>query len=410
MTSSLTHRLRTALAITLLGTLAAPLHAAQELPEPHARTSVSAARLAGAVRDYDRWLDVLAQHHQVAGLATAVIVDGHVMHERTIGYADAESRERITPNTVFRVASLSKAFASALVGLLVQDGRLHWDTRLKQVLPFFELSSSGATEQATVADILGQRLGLPRNTYDSLLEADVPYTTLARELDQVDLRCPVGRCYSYQNVAFSLIGDVVHARTGDFYGHAVERRLFLPLGMTTATYGLQGLEHSKRWARPHRHTRHGWIPFSPREAYYRVAPAAGVNASLRDMEQWLIAQMGGRPDVLSRPLLAVLHTPGVETPGEKYATPWRRARIEDAHYALGWRIYDYAGHTLVFHAGAVRGYRAMIGFLPDRRVGLVMMWNSGNARPAGLFPMFLDRLLGLTPRDWAGITPPAAAH
>ena len=82
--------------------------------------------------------------------------------------------------------------------------------------------------------------------------------------------------------------------------------------------------------------------------------------------------------MLPASLLKVLHTPGVETPGETYATPWRRARVDDAHYALGWRVYDYAGQTLVFHAGAVRGYRAMIGFLPDRHVGLVMLWNSGN--------------------------------
>ncbi|MBB6184210.1 serine hydrolase domain-containing protein [Oleiagrimonas soli] len=390
-----------AAAATLL--IPAPIHARPTVHSTAREARVTAAQLRASLEAYDGWLIELKQHDDIAGLATAVIADGHVAYERTLGYADVQAGTRVTPNTVFRIASLSKAFASALTGLLVDNGSLAWNTRLTDVLPFFDLSDSGATQQATVADILGQRLGLPRNTYDLQLEANIPYPQLARELDQVNLRCQVGTCYSYQNVAFSLIGDVIHARTGDFYGHEVERRLFLPLGMSTATYGLQGLENSASWARPHRHTRAGWRAFTPRETYYRVAPAAGVNASLRDMEQWLIAQMGGRPDVLPHALLRTLHTPGVATRSELYATPWRRARLKDAHYALGWRVYDYAGQTLIFHAGAVNGYRAMIGFLPEQKVGIVMLWNAGTPRPAGLFPMFLDRLLGLQARDWANL-------
>jgi len=409
----MTHRpiLRILTVLILLACGAIPgLAGAVPARQEQAAVTPGRARLRDALQAYGHWLDVLKARDAVPGLATAVIVGDHVAFERTQGYADVGTGLKMTPSTVFRIASLSKAFASALAGLLVENGRLRWDTRLVDVLPFFDLSNSGATQQATVADILGQRLGLPRHTYDHLLEANVPYPRLARELDQVGLRCEVGTCYSYQNVAFSLIGDVIHARTGDFYGHLAERRLFLPLGMTTATYGLEALEHSQRWARPHHRTRDGWVAFLPRDAYYRVAPAAGVNASLRDMELWLIAQMGGRPDVLPPDLLRVLHAPGVETPSERNATPWRRARLLDAKYALGWRVYDYAGQTIIFHAGALRGYRAMIGFLPDRRIGLVMLWNSGDAQPAGLFPMFMDRLLGLTQRDWAGIDGPRARH
>jgi beta-lactamase class C len=389
-----------------LGVLLSPSARARTASDPDrgsltATGPVSSHGIRMAIKDYDGWLDELSRHQDVAGLATAVIVDGHVRYERTLGYADTDSGEKITPNTVFRIASLSKAFASALTGKLVDSGRLRWNSRLVDLLPFFDLSSNGATQQATVADIMGQRLGLPRNTYDNLLEANVPYQKLARELDQVNLRCHVGQCYSYQNIAFSLIGDVIHAVTGSFYAPEVERRLFLPLGMTTATYGLDALVHSASWARPHWHSHSGWKPFMPRDTYYRVAPAAGVNASLRDMEQWLLAQMGARPDVLPHRLLRKLHAPGVSTPGETHASPWRRARIDEAHYALGWRVYDYAGHTMMFHAGAVRGYRAIIGFLPDQRVGIIMLWNCASPRPVGLFPMFMDRVLGLAPHDWA---------
>lgn len=370
------------------------------------RGRLPAVRIDDTIKSYGSWLDQLAASNRVAGLATAVIVDDRVRYEHTLGWANAQTGEKVQPDTAFRLASLSKAFATALTGMLVREGVLSWDTRLSDVLPFFKLKDAHATAQATVRDILGQRLGLPRNAYDNMLSSGVPYQELARRLDEVDMTCEVGDCYGYQNVAFSLIGDVIYAETGDFFYHLVDKRLFLPLGMTDATYGRDGLESSKSWARPHYHRGGNWVPFEPNENFY-VPPAAGVNASIRDMEQWLIAQMGGRPMVLPQQLLEVLHAPGIDTPSERLASPWRRARVKEAHYALGWRVYDYAGHTLIFHAGAVQGYRAEIGFFPEYHVGMVLMWNCECAEPAGLMPMVFDKLLGLPEVDWAGLSSPA---
>ena len=354
-------------------------------------------------REFDGWLDEVDHSGGIAGLAAAVVKDDKVLLERGIGAADWSSGEPVTVDTVFRLASLSKAFAAALTGILVEDGRLHWDTKVADALPSFTLADVDGAQRLTVQDILSHRVGLPHNTYDRLLEQDEPYEVLVDRLKEVPMACPVGACYGYQNIAFSMIGDVVFASTGDFYYHQVEKRIFHPLGMGTATYGRDALEGSKSWARPHHHAGAGWAPFVPSEAYYRVAPAAGVNASVRDIEQWLIAQMGGRPDVLSPALLDTLHTPLVETDRELRATPWKRGRLKEAQYALGWRIYDYAGETLIFHAGAVQGYRAMIAFLPKYRFGAVMLWNCESGLPAGLMPMLFDRYLGLPEVNWAGI-------
>ena len=377
---------------------------------PAATQALPPARVQSTLADYQHWLDRLVERKAIAGLATAVVLDNKVVFERTVGYADVATRQPVTADTVFRLASLSKAFATAMTGLLVDDGKLGWDTKLVDVLPYFKLKDMQAASEATVSDILGQRLGLPHNTYDNMLEDDIPYEELVRKLDQVDLVCGVGQCYGYQNVAFGMIGDVVLARTGDFFYRLVDKRLFYPLGMTNASYGRAALESSQSWARPHRPTGHGWVPFEPSETYYRVAPAAGVNASLHDMEKWLIAQMGGRPDVLPTALLDVLHASGVATPSELHATPWRRARLTDAHYALGWRVYQYGGETLIFHAGAVAGYRTMIGFFPKYRVGVVTLWNSTGPIPSGLMPMVFDGLLGLPHVDWAGIESDAPAR
>ena len=379
-------------------------HKAVAAPAPAAAVTSGAPRDAAAVAlEFDGWLDAVAQSGQVSGLAAAIVKDDKVLLQRGIGYADASAGLPVTTDTVFRLASLSKAFASALTAILVDEGMLSWDTRVTGVLPTFELHDVNASSKLTVRDILSQRVGLPHNTYDRLLEADEPYEELVERLREVPLTCEVGNCYGYQNITFALIGDITYAVSGDFFYHQVEKRLFHPLGMDTATYGRDALEASKSWAQPHAHTAHGWVPIGIRESYYHVPPAAGVNASIKDMSQWLIAQMGGRTDVLSESILTTLHTPLVQTPTERHVSPWRKARVSDASYALGWRVFDYAGETVVFHAGAVQGYRAMIAFVPKDRFGVVLMWNCESALPSGLLPMLFDRYLGLGAVDWAGV-------
>lgn len=138
----------------------------------------------------------------------------------------------------------------------------------------------------------------------------------------------------------------------------------------------------------------------PKPNYYRVAPAAGVNASISDMAQWLIAHSGHRPDVLPAPLLATLHAPLIDTPSEIRGSSWRRGRLTSASYALGWRDYNYAGHNVIFHGGAVQGYRGMMALLPEQDMGVVILWNSESPLPSGLMPTILDAALGLPDGKW----------
>jgi beta-lactamase class C len=337
---------------------------------------------------------------KISGLAVALVQDDRILLEKGYGLADTGTRAKVDADTVFRIASLSKAFAGTLSAMLVQDGALRWDTRVADHLPAFKLRNLQSAQVLTVKDILSHRVGLPHNTHDRLLEADEPYPLLVAKLETVPTICDAGQCYSYQNIAFSLIGDLVFAVTGDFYSHQVEKRLFHPLGMYNATYGRDALEASGSWARPHVRRAGRWVAVRPKETYYRIPPAAGVNASIHDLALWLQAQLGMRPDVIDGDVLASVQAPLVQTPGEKRGSPWRRERVGEAHYGLGWRVFDYAGTRLVFHAGAVQGYRAVLGFLPEHGFGIAMVWNCESGVPAGLFPTTLDRYLGLPQRDW----------
>ncbi len=344
----------------------------------------------------------LTYGNRVPGIAMAIVQNGRVLSARGFGVTDIGNPQPVDAHTVFRLASLSKAFAGTMAGLLVNDGTLRWDSKVTDYVPGFQLGTPEATHRLTVADVLSHRVGLPYNAYDRDIEANADYYTLTRKLASAPLKCEPGDCYAYQNVAFSLIGDVVYAASGSFYEQAVERRIFKPLGMNDASLGLAGIQASSRWARPHVRSRNGWVSLTPKPTYYRVAPAAGVNASASDMAQWLLAHTGHRQDVLPAPLLATLHAPLVNTPGEM-RSGWRRQRLDSAGYALGWRVFDYAGHTVVFHAGAVQGYRGLVALLPERDLGIAVMWNGESSVPSGLMPTILDRAIGLPTQRWLDV-------
>ncbi|MEO8365639.1 MAG: serine hydrolase domain-containing protein [Pseudoxanthomonas sp.] len=352
------------------------------------------------VATFENMANALTSGERVPGMAMAIVQNGRVLSARGYGVTDVSAPQSIDAHTVFRLASLSKAFAGTMTGLLVNDGSLRWDSKVHDYVPSFQLSDPSATERVTVADLLSHRVGLhDHNAFDKDIEANGEYYNVARKLANAPLDCIPGQCYAYQNVAFSLIGDVVFAATGSFYDQAVDRRIFKPLGMNDASIGLSGIESSSRWARPHIRSRKGWASLMPKATYYRLPPAAGVNASVSDMAQWLIAQTGHRPDVLPAPLLATLHAPLVRTPGEM-RSGWRRERIESASYALGWRVFDYAGHQVVFHAGAVQGYRGLVALVPERDLGIAILWNSESGLPTGLLPTMLDRAMGLPAQQW----------
>ncbi len=393
--------LRTAICALLC--LSASAGAQPAASVPPAATSAREPSFAGDAREIDALAQQVVDRSHIPGMAMAIVQDGKILVLKGYGTTEEHGSEPVTTDTVFRLASLSKGFAGTLAGLLVEDGSLRWDIRIADQLPAFKLANLQDTQSLTVRDILSQRAGLTRNTYDRDLESDVPFELLVQKLANAPLACAPGDCYAYQNVAFSLIGDIVFAVTGDFYSHQVEKRIFHPLGMYNSSYGRDALEASPSWARPHVRGAGSWVPIRPQEAYYRIPPAAGVNTSIHDMGQWLLAQMGHRPDVLSPMMLADIHTPLVPTIDQMHGSPWRRERLSSASYATGWRIFTYAGHTLVFHGGAVRGYRSEIAFLPDRDIGAVLLWNSESAVPSGLMPMILDRALGLPDRDWVEV-------
>lgn len=346
------------------------------------------------------WVDTVVASGAAPAVAVAVVRPGQSDLLVAAGETEAGSGEAVDGRTVFRLASVSKGFASTLCVMLADAGYVALDQTVVDWVPGLRLADPGAPAQLTIERLLSHQTGLPRHTLDMKLEANARLADLVNELPTVRPSCRVGECYAYQNVLFNMAADVAFSAAGSFFQVELRKRLLLPLDMSDTSVGREELFAAARWARPHVNTRRGWIAVEPKPTYYQLPAAAGVNGSARDLARWMRAQMGARPDVLPAHLLKALQTPRIETPGESMGSRWRRERLENPSYALGWRVFDYAGEPMVFHAGAVQGYRAMVGMLPEQGIGVALLWNSNSGVPAGIFPRSLDTLLELEGPDW----------
>ena len=163
-------------------------------------------------REMERLAEQTFVRSRIPGMAMAIVQDGQVLSLKAYGVVDSKTREPVGTDTAFRLASLSKSFAGTLSSLLVQEGAMAWDTPITNQLPGFRLRDMAGARRITLRQLLSHRVGLAYNTYDRMLEANEPYPLLAEKLSEAPLTCSPGDCYAYQNIAFSLVGDLVFAR------------------------------------------------------------------------------------------------------------------------------------------------------------------------------------------------------
>jgi beta-lactamase class C len=351
----------------------------------------------------DARLQLLMQRDDMMGLAVAVVEDGEIRFSKGYGLTE-EGGAPVSIGTRFRWASVSKGLSATLAGQLDHDGTLSLDDHVSQYTTTLRLPGFGESK-ATLKDVLSHRLGLVSNAYDNILETGGEPSTIRGTLSKLKLVCPVGECHGYQNIAFDTISEIFGQVTGQDFDTLARAKLFNPLGMTTASATMSGFVGSADFAKPYSYGRGKMNANRITSPYFKVAAAGGVSSSVYDLALYMQAQMGLRPDVITPDVLQMIHTPVVKTTREARGMGRRFERIHDANYALGWRVYDYEGHRVIGHRGAVRGYRSLILFDPELKSGVVALWNSNVSRPTGIQFEVMDMVYGLERRDWMRLMP-----
>ena len=341
------------------------------------------------LHEYEEKMVDLLRDTKTPGLAIAVVQDSTILFMKGYGLREVGTTDSVDVHTVFRLASVSKCFAPVLTGLLVERGLLHWDDLVIHYLPDFQLKSRSSTASLRLTHVLSHTTGLPYHTYTTLVEDGLDLDTMLAQLKNVNTIAKPGELYSYQNVAYSIIGAVIEARTGKSYQTLMREKIFTPLHMDDASMTYEAMTQNPNVAKPHLHWRKGWKTTSISDTYYNVAPAGGVNASISDMAEWLKVLLGTRSDFIKQQTLEKIFTPVVKAKTKNhYFRKW--VGRSDAYYALGWRVLDFKNDTLLYHGGYVRGYRSELAVDQRSRIGICVLGNGPGRLVDNAVPMFFN--------------------
>ncbi len=347
---------------------------------------------------------------EIPGLALAIVKDGKVVYAKGYGVRRIDDPAPVTTKTLFGIASNTKAFTAAAVGILVDEGKVEWDGPVTRYLPDFRVADPYVSSQLMVRDLLSHRTGLGLGQGDLTFFPDTTFSRAevleaARHLKPVT---SLRSAYAYNNLTFVVAGQLVARVSGQEWDDFIRQRILVPVGMTsTVTTGgavPQGAElGAAALARV--------APQGPLHALVPTvdktwAGAAGIRSNVEDLSKWVMLHLrqGKLPDgkqVFSAAAqkqmwsMQIPTTIGTPRPGLERATP------QFAGYGLGWSLRDYAGHKVVSHGGALTGMVSTVQMMPDQNLGIVVLTNQEEtgAQSAIVYHVF-DHFLGLPANDW----------
>jgi len=347
------------------------------------------------IAQYDSIFTVKIKEYNIPGAAYAVVNYGEAVFIKCYGVRNVKYPEPVNEHTIFRLASLSKGITAVLAGILVDYKVLNWDDPVIKYLPDFHLRDPKITRNLTIRHILSHTSGLPSYAGTELLENNISYVMLLKNLTNAPILALPGEQFNYQNVLFSLIGDIFASLMDTSYEQLVNSFIFESLGMKNASVGRSDFLEQLNRASPHVLKDSLIVPVKIKQSYYNIPPAAGINASIADMIEWLKAMMGYRKDIVSPAILEQVSMPYIKTAKEtRYFGEWEN--LDDTYYGLGLRIFDYSGTNLIYHGGYVQGFRSEIAIDPVDNVGIVILMNSESPFADICVPLFFDLFLGLT--------------
>jgi CubicO group peptidase (beta-lactamase class C family) len=352
----------------------------------------------------DAYITEAMREWEVPGLAIAVIKDDSVVFAKGYGVRELGQPGRVDERTLFAIASTTKAFTVAALGMLVDEGTLEWDDPVTDHLPGFQLHDPYVTRELTIRDLLTHRSGLTRG--DRLwLSSENDREEILRRVRYLEPSSSFRSRYGYNNNMFIAAGEVVAAASGMSWDDFVRERIFQPLGMTASSTSIVDLRGRENVATPHTRIEGEVRPIAWHN-YDNLGGAGSINSNVLEMAQWVRLQLGEGTykgtKLLSPEVTREMHTPqtviraSAETK-ELYPETHFRA------YGLGWFLQDHRGEKIVHHSGYVNNMRTQVGMIPEENLGVVVITNlsDSNLQAALMYRVFDAYLGGRAPRDWS---------
>lgn len=353
-----------------------------------------------ALDGFDAFVDETISKWRVPGLAIAIVVDGQVVLSKGYGLRNVDEKLPVTTHTLFAIGSSTKAFTTFVMGTLVDEGKLEWDVPAIHFAPKLEFKDRSTTEHITPRDLVTHRSGFPRHDL-VWVNSKATRTELVGRLKYLDSARDLRSEWNYQNLMYTTAGWLVEEITHESYEDNVRKRVFEPLGMKNSNFSVRETQQSADYALPY-FEEDGRAVEKPFRDLTLVAPAGGIDSDIEDMTRWVQLHLdSGMHDgkaLIRRATLADLHSPQMVMAG-KPESPM----IGNISYAMGWFCEAYRGHARLHHGGNIDGFTALVSFLPNDGIGMVVLTNMNTTRvPEFVMRNAMDRLLKLDTIDWSG--------
>ena len=355
------------------------------------------------LQGFDEYAEKAMNDWKVPGMAIAVIKDDKIVFARGYGVRELGKPDKVGEHTLFAIGSSSKAFTSASLAMLMDEGKLKWDDRATQYLPGFELYDPWVTREVTIRDLLTHRVGLERGDllwYGSAYDRD----EVIRRIRFLEPSSSMRSKFGYQNVMYLAAGQIGAHVYGKSWDELVRERIFDPLGMKETSTTIRDLAKSNDVATPHAEI-DGKVEKVTWRLIDNIAPAGSINSNVVDMAQWVRLQLGkgkyGDKQLISERAVKEMQSPQTVIRLEgQMGLLYPKAHF--LNYGMGWFLSDYRGRKLVEHGGAIDGMRAEVAMIPEENVGIVVLTNmNGSILPHLLAYRVFDAYLGAEPEDWS---------
>jgi CubicO group peptidase (beta-lactamase class C family) len=348
------------------------------------KTEITPERVDAALAQLDLFIQANLAKTKVPGAAVAVIYNDKVVFLRGYGVRKVGEPEKIDPDTVFEIASVSKPIASTILASLVGQGKISWDDRIADLEPGFQLSSLETTRAVTIRDFLSHRSGLATESGDFLEMLGYSRPSILYRMRYLPLPGTFRKTYAYSNFGYTTGAIAAATKIGKPWEIIAEEQLYAPLGMTRTSSRFSDYEN-----RANKAALHIFLNGQPVNRFVRDAdaesPAGGVSSSARDLAQWVRLQLDGGKwngkQLIDANALAETHKAQVCRVAVNSAKP--NECPDGQYYGLGWNVgKDGAGHGQFSHSGAFfLGTSTAVYMIPEEHIGVLAITNS---TPVGL--------------------------
>jgi CubicO group peptidase (beta-lactamase class C family) len=352
----------------------------------------------------DKFYEQTQQEWNVPGMSVAIVRDGKIIFSKGYGVKEVGKSEKPDGNTMFAIASNTKAFTASIIGQLVDEGKCNWDDPVQKYLPWFQVYDPAISSQVTLRDLLSHRVGYGTFSGDvAWYKSKLTAEEILRRSKHLPAAFGFRDGYGYSNIMYLAAGEVIREITGKTWYENARERFLEPLGMTRTTIYPDELKKFGNIATPHAWDNEKNISIEYTD-WSEIAAMGGLISSVNDVAQWMILNLN-HGHLNNQRLISDKSLNMIWTPHNNRMVDRINKNDFNSHfnaYGLGWGLRDYHGRLFTGHTGGYDGMISAVSMLPDEKLGVVVLTNGIRSPIMAVTYQTLDAFIGANKdKNWS---------